>query len=308
MQTRVFDFTANAAYLLGKALGFPLTIGVAMSSALPGEITTSAPAPGRRSFLRNLAGGLSGGFLLGSAGGVALGATGMHTYDRYQGNLGTTSYAQQGEDLALWNMCQNLGIENPTYLDIGAYDPISISNTYLFYTKGCKGVLVEPNPARWSRLESVRPRDTTLRAGIGFGDEPETTAPFYVVGGGSRNSGAALSTFSKEEADAVPARTDGRHFVQEVIDMKLLNVNHVMQTHFQRAPNLVSVDVEGLDLDILKTVDFARFRPDIFCVETVEMGTFRFLPGILEFMESKNYAVRGGTFVNTIFVDRRHMS
>ena len=52
-----------------------------------------------------------------------------------------------------------LKIARPTYLDIGAADPTALSNTYLFYTRGCHGVLVEPNPARLGALRSVRPRD-----------------------------------------------------------------------------------------------------------------------------------------------------
>ena len=54
-----------------------------------------------------------------------------------------------------------------TYLDIGANHPVRLNNTYLFYLRGYKGVLVEPNVSLCERLRAVRPRDTTLAAGIG---------------------------------------------------------------------------------------------------------------------------------------------
>ena len=46
------------------------------------------------------------------------------------------SYAQSGEDLILDGICDFLKIEKPTYLDIGAADPIDGNNSYLFYKKG----------------------------------------------------------------------------------------------------------------------------------------------------------------------------
>src|SRR5262245_48341427 len=126
-----------------------------MSASTDNRDLPPVPAVNRRGFLGGLAKLVSGGFVLGTTGGIAVGAIGPRNYDRRQGIIGQTSYAQQGEDLILWNMCEFLKIRQPTYLDIGAYDPIEINNTYLFYTRGCRGVLVEPNPALWHRLESV---------------------------------------------------------------------------------------------------------------------------------------------------------
>ena len=48
----------------------------------------------------------------------------MHLYDRRCFLVGYESFAQAGEDLVLWNWCKALGIDRPTYLDIGANDPI----------------------------------------------------------------------------------------------------------------------------------------------------------------------------------------
>ena len=84
--------------------------------------------------------------------------------------------------------------------------------------------------------------------------------------------------------------------------MPLLNINDVMAGHFQDAPTFLSVDTEGMDLAILQSIDFGRFRPAIICAP----------PGlrhradraeIPEFLATQGYVVRGGSFVNTIFVD-----
>ncbi len=85
--------------------------------------------------------------------------------------------------------------------------------------------------------------------------------------------------------------------------MPLVNINRVMEDHFGAAPSFVSIDTEGLDLDILKSLDFRRYRPSVLCVETLVYGTKAVETEILTLMRSKDYTVRGSTFVNTIFVD-----
>ena len=85
--------------------------------------------------------------------------------------------------------------------------------------------------------------------------------------------------------------------------MPLLNINDVMAEHFKGPPTFLSVDTEGLDLAILMSVDYTRFRPKIICAETLLSSTTRMRPEIREFMAAQGYVERGGSFVNTIFID-----
>ena len=78
------------------------------------------------------------------------------------------SFSQQGEDIVLFHTLRDLlKIEQATYVDVGAADPALGSNTYLLYTAGSRGVLVEPNPMYVKRLQSARPLDQVVAAGIG---------------------------------------------------------------------------------------------------------------------------------------------
>jgi FkbM family methyltransferase len=253
----------------------------------------------RRTFLPWFAGGISGSFLLGAAGGVGAGAAGAFGVAASR-PWSKTSHAQQGEDLIVESICEVLGIRTPSYLDIGAADPVQGSNTYLFYRKGCRGVLVEPNPYFYRRLKAGRPGDTVLNVGIGVSGSKELD--YYMFG--SRD-GSYLNTCSKKQVDDVVARSEGRLRVEKVIKVPLLDINRVIADHFRGAPDFVSIDTEGLDLDILKALDFQRFRPAILCVEALVIGTKRSESGILDLMGSKDYTARGSTFVNTIFVDNR---
>jgi FkbM family methyltransferase len=206
-----------------------------------------------------------------------------------------TSFAQQGEDLIIDNMVDQLHLKAPTYLDIGAHDPVRNNNTFLFYALGSRGVLVEPNPELSEKLRGVRPRDTVLPVGIGVTDE--AAADYYMMKGDGE-----LNTFSKAEADEM-ARTYGSKVVERVIKVPLVNVNEVMEQHFPgKGPDILSIDTEGFDLDILKSIDFSKFRPRIICAETFVGGTRHVEGAIIAFVTAQRYTVRGATFVNTIFV------
>jgi len=251
---------------------------------------------------------LSSSFLLGAVGGAAAGIAGTVALApkllRPEALPGKLSYAQQGEDIALWQILSwVLGIERPTYLDVGAHHPVFNNNTYYFYERGSRGVLVEPNPALHGVLEQLRPRDVLVRAGIGFAAQAE--ADFYIIGG---SEDAQLNTFSAQQAEALVTRSNGRYRIERVMKIPLLGINELMRKHWNGPPNLLSLDTEGLDLAILRSLDFERLRPDVVCVESVEVGGRRVTSEIMQLMAQKGYDARGGSFVNTIFVDRRHLT
>lgn len=216
------------------------------------------------------------------------------TADAMQGD---ESFSQAGEDLIVRFFFRYREIAEMTYLDVGANDPIELNNTYYFYIRGFRGVLVEPNVSLCARLRAVRPEDTTLAAGIGVTDAKE--ADYYVM------NFHGLNTFSKEEADHQVEASQGRIAIKEVIKMPFQNINDVMHRHFKGAPTFLSVDTEGMDLAILKSIDFERYRPKVVCAETLVSSTTKTRPEIAEFMAAQGYVARGGSFVNTIFVDSR---
>jgi FkbM family methyltransferase len=205
-------------------------------------------------------------------------------------------YAQHAEDVILWDLVSAwLKLYPATYLDVGAYHPMRSSNTYLFYERNCQGVLVEPNPVLWETLAKARPRDVLIRGGIGI-DGKDSEADYYVISGDGQ-----LNTFSKEVAESLSQRSGGFHTIQKVLRLPLLDINGLMHKHWGKAPTLLSIDTEGLELAILRTIDWKRYRPGVVCVETGRDGN----PAIHELMTAAGYKVRGGTFLNTIFVDRK---
>ena len=212
------------------------------------------------------------------------------------------SYAQFGEDLILSQYFFQSGIKKPTYLDIGANEPEYISNTYLFYEQGSRGVLIEPNPFLYRKLKKVRPKDICLNVGIGLNEVKE--APFYVF----PNHANGLSTFSEADArhwETIGMKGVGKISVEKLLQMPLVKINTILETYFKdAAPNFISIDVEGLDLQILQSMDFEKYRPEFFCIETLlydeNQNGFK-NQAIIKFLLEKDYVIYADTRVNTIF-------
>jgi hypothetical protein len=116
-----------------------------------------------------------------------------------------------------------------------------------------------------------------------------------------------LSTFSKAEADFwehTGIERLGKFKVEQVVKTRLMPVNDIMKDHFSPHPNLISIDVEGLDLEIVKSIDFDKYKPEVFCVETLAYtGSKQEIKnqGIISFFLDKGYFIYADTYINTIF-------
>ena len=203
------------------------------------------------------------------------------------------SYAQSGEDLIVaFLLADILQIAKPTYLDIGAHHPYEINNTYFFYKLGFRGVCVEANPKLIGPFKRWRRRDACLNVGVGDGST--NRADFYVM------NLPSLSTFSKKERDSY---TMSGYSVKKVIQVDLVSINAIIAKYYTPFPNFVSLDTEGYDESILQSFDFTRFRPEVFCIETVDLVTGQKLNRIDQIMVKNGYHKYADTFINTIYVE-----
>ena len=205
-----------------------------------------------------------------------------------------TSYSQSGEDCVVDFLLEAIGVRQPTYLDIGAHDPFYLSNTALFYQKGFSGINVEPDPVLYEKIRKERTRDACLNCGVG--SENRGDADFYVM------SIPTLNTFSEKEARRL--ESSGAAKILAVLKIEVVGICEIL-AHL--VPNFVSLDVEGMDLQILQGIDFKQFRPDVFCVETLTFTidkNERKLDEIISHMHENDYMTYADTYINTIFVEK----
>jgi len=221
----------------------------------------------------------------------------IHLLKRFKFNYTQTSYAQAGEDAILRYLFRDIGMDRITYLDLGTNYPYRGNNTYWFYRNGSRGVCVEPDPdlVRWIR--KVRPKDAVIHAGVAVSVEKE--ADFYVF------NEPAMNTFSKALAEE--RSKSGKYKMEKIIKVPLLHINELIKDHFPTFPDLLSIDIEGFDLEVLKSLDLVKYPIPVICVETCTYSEDHIRPkdrSVAGFLHTAGYETYADTYVNTIFVNK----
>ena len=208
------------------------------------------------------------------------------------------SYSQAGEDKILDFLFSSKKITLPSYLDIGVFYPTSISNTHLFYTRGSRGVCVEADPTLIPIIKKARSEDKVINVGVGVNNS--SGAEFYVF------NDKGLSTFDKKEAEY--REGFGTFKIEKVCTIPMQPINSILKENFDTYPDFLSIDIEGLDLEVLKTLDFNTFKIPVICVETCVYSENHIKPKdnrIVDFIITKGYFVYADTYINTIFVNKK---
>jgi len=176
---------------------------------------------------------------------------------------------------------------NGTFVDIGAYDGITISNTYFFEKElGWRGICIEPLPNAYVQLKNNR---SAICINCAVGPNNGMTN-FFDIDAKKFPELAMLSGELKYFTDAhianlkeVVAKYEGRI---EIVSMAVRNINDILLEYGFFNIDFLSLDVEGAELDILNTLDFNTFKIRIM---TVENNAREANPQIRQFLESKGF-------------------
>lgn len=199
--------------------------------------------------------------------------TSSHSYERE--TIGTICYGQHYEDLIIAAIFGQIGVEKPSYMDLGANHPLMLSNTALLYEGGCRGINIEANPNLISEFNRLRPEDINLNIGI---STTEGVLPYYKF-----DESSGLNTFSKREADAV---SNDLIFVKEIVELPAKKLSTVIDKYCNKTfPDFLDCDIEGLDYDVLNDFDLLNNGPKVACIEVRKNEIEKFD----EMMEKNDY-------------------
>jgi FkbM family methyltransferase len=207
------------------------------------------------------------------------------------------SFSQCGEDLLVQYIFYLRNISKPTYIDIGANDPFYLNNTALFYTNGCRGINVEANPALLENFKKNRPDDVNLNIGIAA---QESTLDFYVI------NDPTLSSFSKEECEKFIAT--GKYHITNTLKIKVTTIRKILDEFNNGVfPDFLTLDAEGMDFEILRTIDYTNNAPKVICVEVADyspIGAGELRTELIDFLVENGYYEYANTNLNAIMVKR----
>lgn len=210
------------------------------------------------------------------------------------------SYSSYGEDAILnglfdradWINSSQLG--NKTYIDLGSFDPILHSNTFSFYLKGWRGTLVDANPIFIEKTLESRPEDLFLNNLVSTKSSTESFFIFHNMG--------SSNTASPEYADKISKSQDVS--VSSEIFIKSLTLDEIVDIHIKRfneEPFLIDIDIEGWDLEVIKSYSW-KVRIPVVLIEEVGCKSFG-QSEVKEEMLKIGYFPVATTVLSTVYID-----
>ena len=179
----------------------------------------------------------------------------------------TPFVSQYGQDMVVAELLPH---RNGTFLDIGAFDGMSFSNSfYLEKHLGWTGVCVEPNPVQFGRLRECRSCHCEQAAVVARAmDEMEFTV---LAGEGAMLSGLC-SVVSGEKASRIERMIAAGRTQPEKVSVSCRTVLEVLRNASLTKVDFISLDIEGGELEIVNSLDFDQMGTSVIAVEANNRG------------------------------------
>lgn len=205
-----------------------------------------------------------------------------------------SSWSQEGEDLVLARLFGDK--KDGFYIDVGAHHPKRFSNTYFFYRRGWRGINIDAMPGSMNSFNRMRPRDINIELGIG---SQNGALEYHLFNEPALNGFAKQLARSRHRADTP----------YKIIDTKTMEIRPLSQVLDEHLPadqviDFMSVDVEGLDLDVLRSNNWARYRPRYVLAEILDSSLYEIQKHeVAEFMSSVGYRIYAKCVHTAIFTN-----
>ena len=215
-------------------------------------------------------------------------------YDQFFDSYAQKSYSQEGEDIILKRFFEKK--EVGFYVDVGAHHPKRFSNTYLLYKKGWSGINIDAMPNSMKRFDRTRSRDINIEKAI---SEKKQSLKYYAF------NESALNGFSKELSEQRNGKSG--YFLKFTCDLETSTLEEVLDNNLSENQEIdfLSIDVEGLDFEVLKSNNFEKYRAKLILIELFGAG-FSSIEGneVFIYLEKIDYSIYAKTNNTVIFIDK----
>jgi FkbM family methyltransferase len=202
------------------------------------------------------------------------------------------SYSQEGEDMILRRIFE--GQTQGFYVDVGAHHPRRFSNTYFYYRQGWSGINLDAMPGSMRLFTRIRPRDVNLEYAVG---RSEGEAKYFVF------NDPALNSFDENLSFE---RNTGPYRIVQELKIPVRTLKRILEEHLPSGKGIdfLTVDVEGMDLDVLQSNDWGRFRPRYVLVECLHLDlTQPAQDPVFVFLQRNEYCLIAKTVNTAVFQD-----
>ena len=200
------------------------------------------------------------------------------------------SYSQEGEDLVLNRIFNDKAAG--FYVDVGAHHPKRFSNTFFFYQKGWRGINIDAMPNSMTIFNQERPFDINLEIAIMGQQGLATYYQFNEPALNGFSESISLGRDGLRDYKIIKRTTISGMPLSDVLDKNMPTNTSI---------DFLTIDVEGLDFDVLKSNDWDRFRPKVILIEILvsNLGSLLNDP-ISTYLLSIDYKLYAKT-LNTVF-------
>ena len=178
-----------------------------------------------------------------------------------------------GEDLQVKKYFNNK--KKGFYVDVGAYHPIQRNNTMLLHEMGWEGINIDISDFSIKLFDRLRPNDTNLNVAV------------------SKTNGYVEMFYQKKLSQllTIKEKIANNVFQGKIKSKKILSktLNEVLKEskYCKKKIDFLDIDVEGADLEVLESLDFSEYSPELICVEYI--GEDKKNSDIFNFLINKNY-------------------
>jgi len=204
------------------------------------------------------------------------------------------SYSQEGEDMILRRIFEHQS--KGFFVDVGAHHPKRFSNTYFFYRQGWSGINIDAMPGSMKLFKRQRSRDINLE--IPVGPDLKNLAYFVFNEPALNGFDARLSQQRDSSGSAFS--------IVKTIDLQTRSLESILDEFLppNTAIDFLSIDVEGLDLDVLQSNNWNKYKPVTVLVEILGSSLSELKSSDINvFMEGHGYQVYAKA-VNTVIYKR----
>jgi FkbM family methyltransferase len=175
----------------------------------------------------------------------------------YIDGFSVKSYSQEGEDMLLRRLYDNMNYKG-FYVDIGAHHPMRFSNTFFFYKRGWNGINVDAMPGSMRLFDEKRSRDINLEYPIYSKNKMLTYFAFEEP---------ALNTLSEDLANKIIFESKCKLLFKK--EIKTVTLEEIFDKYLpiDKKIDFLSIDVEGLDFDVLLSNNWTKYVPKIILIE-----------------------------------------
>jgi FkbM family methyltransferase len=142
-----------------------------------------------------------------------------------------------------------------SYVDIGAGTPIWGSNTYFFYKKGWRGITVDPIGFNINLHKIIRPRDLQYRALV--------SSKIRMI----QFNELIPWELSTTNAKIASSRVKNGAIIYRKQKISTISLSQIYDANPIKRPAILSIDVEGAEMEVLLSNNWKKYNPDLICIE-----------------------------------------